>query len=117
MVPLSAGRNTAPASIAVHPSGLLDVLIAYFEAAWERVYPLSPNAAGEGVSETPTGDIDELDLRLLTLMLTGLTDHTGAGRLGISRRTYQRRIGDLMAEAGVGTRVQLGRHAARLGRA
>ncbi|MGW2564193.1 helix-turn-helix domain-containing protein [Streptomyces sp. NPDC001514] len=115
MVPLSADRNTAAASIVVHPSGLLDVLMAYFEAAWERAYPLSPSAAGDGVTETPTGDIDELDVRILTLMLSGLTDQTAAGQLGISRRTYQRRIGDLMAKAGVDTRVQLGWHAARRG--
>nr|WP_262009299.1 helix-turn-helix domain-containing protein [Streptomyces sp. FIT100] len=115
MVPLSSSRNTAAASIVVHPSGLLDVLIGYFEAAWQRAYPLSANAAGDDVAETPTGDLDELDLRILTLMLSGLTDHTAAGQLGISRRTYQRRIGDLMARAGVETRVQLGWQAARRG--
>jgi len=38
-----------------------------------------------------------------------------AGRLGLSLRTVQRRIHQLMARAGVGTRVQLGWHAARKG--
>jgi sugar-specific transcriptional regulator TrmB len=115
MVPLFSSRNTAAASILVHPSGLLDVLMAYFEAAWERAYPLSPNTLGDGITETRTGEIDEFDARILALLLAGLTDQAAAGQLRISRRTYQRRICDLMAKAGVDTRAQLGWHAARRG--
>lgn len=38
-----------------------------------------------------------------------------AGRLGFSRRTVQRRIGELMLKAGAGSRIQLGWIAARRG--
>ncbi|MFF3688162.1 LuxR family transcriptional regulator [Streptomyces sp. NPDC002187] len=89
--------------------------MAYFEAVWERAYLVLPNTAGEAHTGTPAGGIDELDARILALMLAGLTDQAAAGQLGTSRRTYQRRTGDLMAKAGVGTRVQLGWHAARRG--
>jgi predicted transcriptional regulator len=112
MVPLPSHRNTAAASILVRPSGLLDALIAFFEAAWERAYPLPPEASGP---DGATGGIDELDARILALVLAGLTDQAVAGQLRISRRTVQRRIHELMVKAGVDTRIQLGWRAARYG--
>ncbi|WP_425461105.1 helix-turn-helix domain-containing protein [Kitasatospora atroaurantiaca] len=63
----------------------------------------------------PVGRIDELDARILSLFLAGLTDQAAAGQLGISHRTVQRRLTDLMAKAGVDTRIQLGWQAARRG--
>jgi DNA-binding NarL/FixJ family response regulator len=113
MLPLASGQYTAPASILVHGSGLLDALIALFEMTWERAYPLWPNAAGDGLVETRPGDLDELDARVLALLLTGLTDQAVAGQLGISLRTVQRRIRVLLDKAGVETRIQLGWYAAR----
>lgn len=115
MVPLFSGQNTAPASILVHPSGLLEALIALFDTAWVHAYPLSTNTVGDTVSETRPDDIDELDARILALILTGLTDQAAAGHLGVSRRTVQRRIHELMVKAGVDTRIQLGWHASRRG--
>lgn len=52
---------------------------------------------------------------MLALVLAGLTDEAAASRLGVSRRTVQRRIAELMAKAGVDSRIQLGWHAARRG--
>ncbi|MGW3244479.1 helix-turn-helix domain-containing protein [Streptomyces sp. NPDC001070] len=115
MLPLLSGRNTAAASVLVHAGGLLDALIAYFELAWEHAYPLSPGAAGDSVTEERPDGIEEFDARLLALILAGLTDEAAASRLGVSRRTVQRRIAELMAKAGVDSRIQLGWHAARRG--
>ena len=115
MVPLFSDRNTAAASILVHRSGLLDALIALFETAWEHAYPLSVNTVADGFDESRPGEIDELDARILALILAGLTEQAAAGQLGISRRTVQRRIHDLMVKAGVDTRIQLGWHASRRG--
>jgi DNA-binding NarL/FixJ family response regulator len=115
MVPLLAGRNTAAPSILVHAGGLLEALIAYFELAWEQAYPLSANTVGDGVTEARPDGIDELDARILALLLAGLTDHAAASRLGISRRTVQRRIGELMHRTGAESRIQLGWYAARKG--
>ena len=112
MVPLPSQRNTAAASILVRPSGLLDALIAFFEAAWERAYPLPADASGPEA----TGDsLEELDARILALVLAGLTDQAVAGQLRISRRTVQRRVHALMVKAGVDTRIQLGWRAAHYG--
>jgi DNA-binding NarL/FixJ family response regulator len=115
MVPLLAGRNTAAPSMLVHAGGLLEALIAYFELAWERAYPLSANTVGDRVTEDRPDEVDELDARILALLLSGLTDQAVASQLGISRRTVQRRIGELMVRAGAESRIQLGWHAARKG--
>lgn len=115
MVPLWSNRNNAAASILVHASGLLDALVALFESAWLLAYPVSANTIGDDLTEARPGEIDELDARILALVLAGLTDQAAAGQLGISRRTIQRRITDLMAKAGVDTRIQLGWQAARRG--
>lgn len=55
------------------------------------------------------------DLRLLGLLLDGLTDHAIAGKLHIGTRTVQRRIHELIETAGVRTRLQLIWHATRSG--
>jgi sugar-specific transcriptional regulator TrmB len=115
MVPLLSNRNTAAASILVHPSGLLDALMALFDTEWAHAYPLSTNMVGDSVDETHPDEIDELDARILALVLAGLTEEAAAGQLGVSRRTVQRRIHELMVKAGVDTRIQLGWHASRRG--
>ena len=115
MVPLLPGRNTAAASILVHAGGLLEALVAYFELAWEQTYPLSANMVGDAVTESRPDAIDQLDARVLNLVLAGLTDQAAASQLGVSRRTVQRRIGELMLKAGAESRIQLGWIAARKG--
>jgi hypothetical protein len=107
MLPLMAGQNTAPASVLVRASGLLDALIAYFEATWARAYPLT------SASQVSSTEVDEVDTQVLTLLLGGLTDQAVASQLGISLRSVQRRIAALMDRAGVTTRIQLGWHASR----
>ncbi|MER6348888.1 helix-turn-helix domain-containing protein [Streptomyces sp. NPDC001595] len=115
MLPLLPGCKPAAASVLVHAGGLPEALVAYFELAWERACPLSMNSAGDDVEESRDDRIDELDSRVLGLLLSGLTDQAAAGRLGISRRTLRRRLGELMARAGAESRIQLGRPAVRKG--
>ncbi|WP_240634261.1 MULTISPECIES: helix-turn-helix transcriptional regulator [Streptomyces] len=74
---------------------------------------------------TPEGRIGETGLtadfasltpehqHLLSLTVAGITDESIAGQLGVSKRTVQRRIQGMMNLAGVATRMQLGRQAAR----
>jgi predicted transcriptional regulator len=113
MLPLLPGQNLAPESVLVHPSGLLDVVIAFFELAWAHAYPLLTSPSGELIESSP--DIKETDARILALLLSGLTDQAVAGQLGTSRRTVQRRIQQLMLKAGAETRIELGWYAARKG--
>ncbi len=115
MLPLLAERNNAPESVLVHAGGVLSALVAAFETAWDRAYPLWPNRDGDDLVELRPGDIDELDARILALLLAGMTDQALAGQLGLSLRTVQRRIRALMDKAGVDTRIQLGWHAGRAG--
>jgi DNA-binding NarL/FixJ family response regulator len=55
------------------------------------------------------------EVRTLGLVVAGIPDKAVANRLGVSHRTVQRRIRDLMQQAGARNRMQLGRHAALAG--
>lgn len=111
MVPMDA-KGHAPAALLVHRSGLLDALLALFDAVWDRARPLrlEPTGLAESTNDTP---LAELDRQILTLLLAGLTDASIATQLGMSMRTVQRRVRDMMDLADVHTRLQLGWHAAR----
>ncbi|MEV5006039.1 helix-turn-helix domain-containing protein [Streptomyces sp. NPDC055692] len=104
-----------PSAVLVRPGALLDALIAFFESLWAGASPLvltEDGLDGAAVSDrTPPSE----DLLLLSLLLTGLTDTAIAGQLGTSLRTVQRRIRDLIAFAGVRTRMQLAWEASRRG--
>lgn len=94
------------AAIVVHPSALLDALVALFEGLWLRALPLhAPRAA-----TTTDGRADQQ--RLITLLLSGLTDEAIARQLGTSHRTIQRRVAALMTDLGAHTRFQVGVQAA-----
>jgi sugar-specific transcriptional regulator TrmB len=108
-------ENHMPASVLVHRSGLLDAVLAFYDATWERGYPLRCNASGDGVLEIRPDHIDDQDAQVLALLLSGLTDQAIAGQVQLSLRTVQRRISQLMGKAGVATRIQLGWYAAKKG--
>ncbi|MFI6938189.1 hypothetical protein ACIBI4_02845 [Streptomyces sp. NPDC050418] len=72
-----------------------------FESVWRDARPYRQGDEG----------LDALETRLLHLMLAGLTDQAIGSHLGVSTRSVQRRIRELMDRAGVTTRIQLGWHA------
>ncbi|GAA1865535.1 helix-turn-helix domain-containing protein [Myceligenerans crystallogenes] len=96
-------------ALIIHESGLLDGIIALFEAFWRDAVPLRVQPDGM------TGELDDVDLKILGLMLSGLTDQAVAKHLELGLRTVQRRVKSMMDTAGVATRIQLGWHAARKG--
>ena len=102
----SRGEGRASGALLVHPSGLLDLAVAAFEDSW--------SAATDFLSDgdLPPGH-DAIDGDLLKLLLLGLTDAAAGAQLGISVRTVQRRVAELMETAGVTTRLQLGAEAVR----
>ncbi len=102
----SHGDRSAAGALLVHPSGLLDLVSAIFEEYWKSATRLL-------VDEDALRHRDGVDLDLLKLLLLGLTDATVASQLGISVRTVQRRIAEMMEMAGVTTRIQLGAEAVR----
>lgn len=107
-------NDGVPAALFVHSSGLLDGLVALFDSTWRAGVPLLVGTDGlvEGAAEP---GVDAADMRILGLLLAGLTDQSVAGQLDVSARTVQRRVKHLMETAGVQTRMQLGWHAARNG--
>ncbi|MFC8915290.1 helix-turn-helix domain-containing protein [Streptomyces sp. NPDC047821] len=104
------GRDAEPAALVVHPSLLLESLVALFEAVWREALPLRLGADGTVGEEAAPGP-DATDLEILSLLLAGLTDASIAKQLDLGLRTVQRRVRGLMELAGVTTRLQLGWHA------
>jgi sugar-specific transcriptional regulator TrmB/DNA-binding CsgD family transcriptional regulator len=106
LVPMhSHGQDGGFGALLIHPSGLLDLVISIFEEYWRSATQFLPVAAA------PT--TEDIDRDLLRLLLLGVTDAAAASQLGISLRTVQRRVSDLMEVAGVTTRMQLGAEAVR----
>ena len=107
VLPAAPDAQGATAStILVSPSGLLDAALALFEHYWESSPPL-PLPGQPARPDWPSGEHQ----RVLALMLTGATDDVVARQLGISLRTVERRVKELMDEAGARTRLQLGWYA------
>jgi predicted transcriptional regulator len=114
LLPLLGKDDSGVGALLVHPSGLLDALVALFELAWEDGREFSPTGdpRGDWTTGLDGSPLDELDRHLLTLLLHGLTDQAIGGQLGMSQRTVQRRVHQLMDRAGVTSRFQLGHAAA-----
>jgi sugar-specific transcriptional regulator TrmB len=111
LIPMyTKGVRRVAGALLVYPSGLLDLVMALFEEAWRDAPKL---LASRG--ELAEGEEDPVDRDLLNLLLLGLTDAAAATQLGISMRTVQRRVSELMQLAGVATRIQLGAEAVRRG--
>ena len=95
------------AAIVIHQSALLVALNALFEGLWQRALPLN------GAGTASNGKLANADQqRLITLLLSGLTDEAIARQLGTSHRTIQRRVAALMTDLGAHTRFQVGVQAA-----
>jgi len=125
---LRAGDAVLTASYLIHPSPLLDALIALFEALWDRSVPVRlhgaggaagpgglAQAAGSNGAGEPDRDLSPDEERLLTLLAAGATDGSAARALGWSERTVQRHITKLMHRLGVRTRFQAAMEATRRG--
>ena len=103
----SHGEQKISGALLVHPSGLLDLVNAMFEETWRTSIRVVEGDSGLAPDE------DAVDRDLLNLLLLGMTDAAAGAQLGISVRTVQRRVADLMETAGVTTRIQLGAEAVR----
>ena len=114
LLPLApTSTDVGGGALLVHESGLLDALLHLFDLVWASANEVVPSSSG--VSLADADRIDEVDARILTLLLAGLTDQAIGGQLGMSLRTVQRRVSALMDRARVVTRFQLGHEAGRRG--
>ena len=116
LVPLTVEADGEPGAVLLHRTGLLIAMDALFEIVWRHAHPLDASAlAGAARGDTLVADADapgELDRKILSLLLAGLTDQVVAAHLDLSLRTLQRRLRQLMDLAGVKSRMELGWHAA-----
>ncbi|MFD5095013.1 helix-turn-helix domain-containing protein [Amycolatopsis thailandensis] len=110
LVPLRSDLPEVGTALVIHPCALLDALSAVFTFLWQSGLPLylpgSVEQAGAAASD---------DARLLALLTTGLPDRSIAKQLGMSYRTFQRRLRDLMTSLGATTRFQAGLQVATRG--
>ncbi|MFI0416997.1 helix-turn-helix domain-containing protein [Spongiactinospora sp. 9N601] len=104
-------------ALVVHPSALLDALVALFETLWRGAVPLrlAPAGTGDPIEAEPGPWPRSSDTEVLTLLATGLKDEAIARQLGLSARTVQRRVQTLCEHLGARTRFHAGFLAARHG--
>lgn len=95
-------------TVATEPA-LVDGVHAMFDAAWETATELAVFLRGDAPRIDPAGR------RILQALGDGLTDETAARRLGLSLRTYRRRVAELMRLLEAESRFQAGVLAGRLG--
>lgn len=113
LLPISHS-DTTPLGVVLRAGAVLDAMLALFDYVWATAIPLHVDNAN---SRAPaTGSVlSAEDRRLLSILLSGLTDDAIAAHTGVSVRTIQRRVQALMAMANVRTRMQLAWEASRQG--
>ncbi|MEV0592949.1 helix-turn-helix transcriptional regulator [Nonomuraea cavernae] len=88
---------------------LVDGVHSLFSAIWDNSVDLDTYLRG---------DVPHLDAdgrMILEALGSGLTDESAAKRLGVSLRTYRRRVAELMTRLEAGSRFQAGLRAGELG--
>jgi hypothetical protein len=95
----------------VRGGGVVAGLATLFETTWRAATDLVDLPAG-GRQVT---DLDEPTRAVLAALRDGLTDEAAARRLGLSLRTYRRRVADLMVLLDARSRFQAGARAGELG--
>jgi DNA-binding CsgD family transcriptional regulator len=88
----------------IQSSGLLDALIALFEAYWARAHPISGGEVAE---------LSEEEAKVLELLGAGFKDEAIARNLRTSMRTVGRRVERILARLDADTRFQAGAQAVR----
>jgi sugar-specific transcriptional regulator TrmB/DNA-binding CsgD family transcriptional regulator len=97
----------------VRSSALLDALYALFESLWDRAVPMTLDRDPPKHGEAGVGLAGEAR-EILRLMAGGLNDKAIAHELGISMRTLNRRISELMIQLNARSRFQIGWIASKL---
>jgi DNA-binding CsgD family transcriptional regulator/sugar-specific transcriptional regulator TrmB len=111
IMPLEAAPVAMESIVVVRHPALVQAMAALFESLWQLALPLELASADLHLLDQP----GPTERHLLALLTAGLSDEAIARQLGLSVRTFQRRIHDLMERANSRTRFQLARQAARRG--
>jgi sugar-specific transcriptional regulator TrmB/DNA-binding CsgD family transcriptional regulator len=107
VMPLVSNPRAAESVAIVRESGLLDAVIALFDALWQQGRPLDQAA--------PDPSVAVPDAELLWLLAAGVKDDAIARQLGVSVRTVRRRITGLLRRLQATSRFQAGLEAQRRG--
>jgi hypothetical protein len=91
--------------------GVVDSLSTLIDAAWRTADDLDIDPP-----QDEAGPLGAAAGSVLATLAAGLTDEVAARQLGLSLRTYRRRVAELMATLGATSRFQAGMRAATLGR-
>ncbi|MGW3393421.1 LuxR C-terminal-related transcriptional regulator [Streptomyces hydrogenans] len=104
--------NTRLGALCTASPGIVAPLLALFEQTWNLAVPLgADHRAG-----TPESDgLSPVELSLLRLLASGLTDEAAAKRLGLSLRTVRRHMAALMERLDATSRFEAGLKAAHHG--
>jgi sugar-specific transcriptional regulator TrmB/DNA-binding CsgD family transcriptional regulator len=98
----------------VRSSALLDALYALFESLWDRAVPVSLDRDISLEASAAIAGVAREAREILRLMAAGLNDKAIAHELGISTRSLNRRISELMTQLNARSRFQIGWIASRL---
>lgn len=107
LIPLNLKQSNSP-SLLVRSSALLDGLNVLFEILWGQATPISFTRGGAPKYGDSGLQVTEEDKNLISIMAAGLNDKSITHELGISRRTHQRHVTELMQTLGARTRFQAG---------
>src|SRR5690606_21762259 len=94
-------------SVITQPEGVQGVQ-SLFETAWRSAGDLA-------AYDAQVAEIRRLAPAVLDMLGEGVKDEAAARRLGLSLRTYRRRVAELMAALGAESRFQAGVRARELG--
>lgn len=111
IIPLQVAPTAIQSSAVVHRSALLEAIVVLFETLWQLALPLELAVANRDLLDNSTPQ----ERHILALLTAGLPDDVSARELGVSDRTYQRRVHDLMERLHAQTRFQMGVQAIRRG--
>ncbi|MEE1929556.1 helix-turn-helix transcriptional regulator [Streptomyces sp. TRM 70351] len=105
--------------LVVRPGALLTALRALFGLLWERALPLQPPGPARSAAAPPASGgayrPGPAERRILAMLVAGVPDSQIIRELGVSRRTFFRRMERLMTHTGATSRFQLALHAQRRG--
>ncbi|MEO3973954.1 DNA-binding response regulator [Streptomyces sp. CAU 1734] len=112
-----ADRSVAavPLDLDLHYNGVLLIRDPVVVQALVRVHSSWWEMGDEPGQRTPAGKAPGHLRPVLQAIMAGLTDEAAATRLGMSARTYSRRVGELMSVLGTASRFRAGAEAARRG--
>ena len=112
-----ADRSVAavPLDLELHYNGVLLIRDPVVVQALVRAHRTWWDTGDDLTRHTVAGAVPAHLQPVLQAMLAGLTDETAATRLGMSGRTYSRRVGELLTALGTTSRFRAGAEAARRG--